>query len=159
MSPPSLPSRRHLRSLPSREIACPPAQVNCEDDLVRHYDRGSMLQQRYLVQDNSSCLRPPPQAGPFLPPAYGGSWNGTHAPCLAAHDLAAKEERGVCTPGEKMFRASGQYDGPDWDTPEAYRGGALPDYNDGDPALTGTAARVFPYGKDVAVKSPSSTMI
>lgn len=34
-------------------------QVNCEDDLIRHYDRGNMLKQRYLQEDNSSCLRPP----------------------------------------------------------------------------------------------------
>ena len=37
-------------------------EVNCEDDLVRHYDRGTMLRGRYLVQDNTSCLRPPADA-------------------------------------------------------------------------------------------------
>lgn len=120
-------------------------EVNCEDDLVRHYDRGNMLQQRYLVEDNSTCLRPPPKDGPFEPPGYGGDWKGSHAPCLAAHDLSAKEEVGVCTPGTRQYAASGKYDGPDWDIPEAYKGGALPDWTDADPAMTGKGARVIPY--------------
>ena len=127
-------------------------EVNCEDDLVRHYDRGSMLQSRYLTQDNSSCLRPPPAGGPFVAPGYGGDWKGSHCPCLSAHDLSAKEEVGVCTEGTTQYRSSGKYDGPDWDSPEAYKGGALPDWTDADPALTGKAARVVPYGKTMAVK-------
>ena len=36
-----------------------------QDDLVRHYDRGSMLKGRYLLQDNSSCLRPPTPGVPL----------------------------------------------------------------------------------------------
>ena len=127
-------------------------EMNCEDDMVRHYDRGSMLGGRYLVGDNSSCLRPPPATGPFKAPSYGGSWNGTHPPCLSAHDLSAKEENGVCTAGTRMYFASGRFDGPDWDTPEAYKGGALPDWTDADPAMTGKPARVIPYGKTEGVK-------
>ena len=37
-------------------------EVNCEDDLVRHYDREGILRAKYLTEDNSSCLRPPPPA-------------------------------------------------------------------------------------------------
>ena len=44
-----------------------------------------------------------------------------------------------------MYLASGQFDGPDWDSPEAYKGGALPDWTDADPAITGKAARVVTY--------------
>ena len=127
-------------------------EVNCEDDLVRHYDRGTMLQERYLVQDNSSCLRPPPANAAVSAPGYGGDYSGTHPPCLTSHDLAAKEEVGVCTEGTRQWQASGRFDGPDWDTPEAYKGGALPDWTDADPHDTGKAARVIPYGKTEAVK-------
>ena len=126
-------------------------EVNCEDDLVRHYDRGTMLQQRYLVQDNSSCLRPPAAGAPLTAPGFGGSWAGTHPPCLASHDLSAKEEVGVCTEGTPQWRGSGHLDGKDWDTPEAYKGGALPDWTDVDPAISGKAARVIPYGKTEGV--------
>ena len=127
-------------------------EMNCEDDMVRHYDRGTMLQQRYLVGDNSSCLRPPPKGAQLGPPAWGGDYSGTHPPCLTAHDLSAPDEKGVCTPGERMYIASGKLDGPDWDTPEAYKGGALPDWSDADPAMTGKAARVILWGQTTGVK-------
>jgi len=35
------------RFTPKRDLRL--FEVNCEDDLVRHYDRGLMLKQRYLV--------------------------------------------------------------------------------------------------------------
>ncbi len=123
-------------------------EVNCEDDLVRHYDRGAMLAGRYITQDNSSCLRPPRPNEPLGPPGWGGAYRGTHPPCLASHDLSAKEEVGVCTPGTRQYAQSGRFDGPDWDTPDAYKGGALPDWTDADPAVSGKGARVlgFRYG-------------
>ena len=49
-------------------------EINCEDDLIRHYDRGrgdtyaGVLQERYLTEDNSTCLRPP-SAGVGEPPS------------------------------------------------------------------------------------------
>ena len=91
---------------------------------VRHYDRGVELQKRYIVQDNSSCLRPPAEST-LVAPGWGGAYAGTHPPCLSSHDLSAKEEVGVCTPGTPQFSYSGVHDGPDWDFPEAYKGGAL----------------------------------
>jgi protein glucosyltransferase len=120
-------------------------EVNCEDDLVRHYDRGTMLQSRYLTEDNSTCLRSPPTGTRFEAPGWGGAYSGTHPPCLASHDLSAKEEVGVCTEGTPQYKASGRYDGPDWDVPEAYKGGMLPDWSDVDPAVRGKGARTIPY--------------
>ena len=120
-------------------------EVNCEDDLVRHYDRGTMLQERYLVEDNSSCLRPPAPGAPLHAPGWGGDYAGTHPPCLASHDLSAPAEVGVCTKGTPQYAGSGRLDGPDWDVPEAYKGGALPDWSDADPAITGKGARTIPY--------------
>jgi len=121
-------------------------EVNCEDDMVRHYDRGSMLQNLYLVQDNSSCLRPPAADAPIVAPHYGGSYAGSHPPCLASHDLSAPAEVGVCTKGTIQYKSSGILDGPDWDVPEAYKGGALPDWSDQDPAISGKGAKTIPYG-------------
>mmetsp|Transcript_30621 Transcript_30621/g.97961 ORF Transcript_30621/g.97961 Transcript_30621/m.97961 type:complete len:601 (-) Transcript_30621:199-2001(-) len=130
-------------------------EINCEDDLIRHYDRGrgdtyaGVLQEKYLTQDNSTCLRPPSAGAPLGPPGWGGAFNGTKPPCLASHDLAAKEEVGVCDKGTPQHARSGRYDGPDWDVPEAYKGGALPDWTDRDPADSGKGARVQPYNPNV----------
>jgi len=121
-------------------------EVNCEDDLVRHYDRGAMLKDLYLVQDNSSCLRPPPAGTPLQAPGWGGAWAGSHPPCLASHDLSAPAEVGVCTPGTPQHQASGRLDGPDWDLPEAYKGGALVDWTTEDPAASGKGSKVVPWG-------------
>ena len=120
-------------------------EVNCEDDLIRHYDRGNEITWRYLTQDNSSCLRPPAAGEPLSAPGWGGAWQGSHAPCLSSHDLSAKEEKGVCDVGSPKHQQSGRHDGPDWDNPEAYVGGALPDWNQPDPAVTGKAAGTIPF--------------
>ena len=119
--------------------------MNCEDDLVRHYDRAAENVPRYITHDNSTCLRPPAPGEKLGPPGWGGAWAGTHVPCLASHDLSAKEEAGVCTPGARMHSLSGRFDGADWDVPEAYRGGSLPDWTDADPADTGKGARTIPF--------------
>jgi len=123
-------------------------EVNCEDDLTRHYDRGGEIAWRYLREDNTSCLRPPtPGSADVAAPGWGGSYAGDKAPCLASHDLSAKEEVGVCTPGDPRWQQSGRKDGKDWDIPEAYKGGALPDWNEPDPAMTGKAAKVVAYNQ------------
>ncbi len=123
-------------------------EVNCEDDLIRHYDRGGMIETRYVTQDNASCLRPPQPGAVLGPPGWGGAYAGSHSPCLASHDLSAKEEQGVCTPGTKMYNESGHFDGADWDVEEAYRGGALPDWSDEDPHISGKGARTHPFNHD-----------
>ena len=105
-----------------------------------------LLQGLYLVEDNSSCLRPPPVGAPLAAPNWGGAYAKTHPPCLASHDLSAPAEVGVCTPGSAQFAASGRLDGPDWDVPEAYKGGALPEWGAEDPAVSGKGAPTVPYG-------------
>ena len=91
----------------------------------------------------SVYAHPPPQGRTAGPPGWGGAYNGSKVPCYAAHDLSAPEEKGKCEPTHKE-RA---LDGPDWDIEEAYRGGALPDWRAPDPAITGRAAPVIPWGK------------
>jgi len=85
-------------------------------------------------------------------PGWGGIYADMYSPCLSSHDLSAKEEVGVCTPGTAKYRGSGIFDGPDWDSFDAYKGGALPDWTDVDPALTGKAVRVLPFGSDTRFK-------
>ena len=126
----------------------PTFKPNCRP--CRHYDRGKdqfngVLTSRYLTEDNSTCLRPPPAGAALGPPGWGGTYNGERAPCLSSHDLSAKEEAGVCEIGAKKYLQSGHLDGADWDAPEAYKGGALPDWNEPDPADTGRAAKTLPY--------------
>ena len=122
-------------------------EVNCEDDLVRHYARsplgsgGVELVDRYLTEDNATCLRPPPAGMALGPPGWGGAWAGSHVPCLGAHDLSAAEEKGACEP--ERARKGG--DGPDWDIPEAYKGGALPDWKTPDPADVGKETSITPW--------------
>ena len=108
-------------------------EVNCEDDLVRHYDREGILKGMYLTEDNSTCLRPPPPGERLGPPGWGGAFANTKTPCLAAHDIHAPLEKGVCDAGYKYRHL----DGEDWDVPMALLGGALPDWSQPDPAVTG----------------------
>ena len=123
-------------------------EVNCEDDLIRHYDRDGMLLRRYLTEDNSTCLHRPTPGSEIQPPGWGGAYRGTHPPCLSSHDLSSKDEVGVCTKGTVMYNVSGRKDGPDWDVPDAYKGGALPDWMEEDPHVTGMGARVMPFNND-----------
>ena len=75
-------------------------EINCEDDLIRHYDRGrgdtyaGVLQEKYLTQDNSTCLRPP-SAGVGEPPPPCGCCEpcGSHAGRRVA--LGAARSAGV----------------------------------------------------------------
>jgi hypothetical protein len=45
-------------------------QFTCEDDLYRHY---KLL--HYVHGDNTTCTHQP--QAPFLPPGYGGAFDGT----------------------------------------------------------------------------------
>jgi len=49
-------------------------EFRCEDDIYRHY---KLVQ--YIHHDNSSCLQSPQP--PFLPPGYGGSFDGKGVRC------------------------------------------------------------------------------
>jgi len=61
-------------------------EVNCEDDLWRHYDfDGGLL--RFLTQDNTSCLVPPKKTDKLTAPGWGGAWRGSGVTCEKANDL------------------------------------------------------------------------
>lgn len=68
-------------------------EVNCVDDLWRHYEKDFREPwfAKMITNDNSSCLRPP--TAPFQPPGYGGAYRGTKVPCLAANNLVLRQER------------------------------------------------------------------
>ena len=51
----------------------------------------------------------------------------------------------MCDAGSPKHMQSGRHDGADWDNPEAYVGGALPDWSQPDPAITGKAAGTVPF--------------
>ena len=108
-------------------------EVNCEDDLVRHYDRDGTLTPKYVTEDNSTCLRPPQKGETLGPPGWGGAYKGTKVPCLAAHDIHAPLEKGVCDADHK----SRHLEGPDWDHNMSLWPGALPDWSKPDPAAIG----------------------
>ena len=58
----------------------------------------------------------------------------------------------MCTEGATKWKQSGRLDGKDWDVPEAYKGGALPDWTKPDPAQTGKGAETIPYNTFPTVK-------
>jgi len=61
-------------------------EVNCEDDLWRHYNiHGELLV--HLTEDNTTCLFPPDPRVPLGPPAWGGYWRGSGVECHVANDL------------------------------------------------------------------------
>ena len=113
------------------------------DDLVRHYAlrrsaRRAELVDRYLTEDNATCLRPPPAGMALGPP--GGAWAGSH--------VSPRRPRPERRRGEGRVRARAREkggDGPDWDIPEAYKGGALPDWKTPDPADVGKETSITPW--------------
>lgn len=62
-------------------------EVNCEDDLWRHYNIHGELHE-FLTEDNSTCLFPPHPAAQLEAPGWGGYWDGKSGPtCEVANDL------------------------------------------------------------------------
>ena len=47
-------------------------EIRCEDDLWRHYARDPQWMAHYLMEDNSTCITPPPPGG-LRAPGWGGS--------------------------------------------------------------------------------------
>jgi hypothetical protein len=72
-------------------------QIDCEDDLWRHYslDRGWM--QNYLMEDNATCVHPPAPGAALGPPGWGGSYAGSKPRCSASHDLGPKAQPDACS--------------------------------------------------------------
>jgi len=69
-------------------------EIGCEDDLYRHYDFNGGLQ-KFITEDNSTCLTPPEPGAALEPPGWGGTHKGeVEIPCDVANDL--KEVPGAC---------------------------------------------------------------
>jgi protein glucosyltransferase len=90
-----------LRGYAARQAFVPrPAEgafeVNCVDDLWRHYDKDSRAPwfRHMLTEDNATCIRTP--TPPFAPPAFGGAYRGTRVPCRAANNEQLRVVR--CSP-------------------------------------------------------------
>ena len=62
--------------------------------MYRHYDFNGGLQ-KFITEDNSTCLEPPEAGAALEPPAWGGTHTGEEViPCDVANDL--KEVPGAC---------------------------------------------------------------
>ena len=61
----------------------------------RHYARDPGWMNHYLMEDNATCIRPPPKAGP---PGWGGAYAGSKPRCAASHDLRSFAQPEACTP-------------------------------------------------------------
>ncbi|KAG8462603.1 hypothetical protein KFE25_010428 [Diacronema lutheri] len=71
-------------------------EVNCVDDLWRHYDKDERAPWflKMLTHDNASCIRPPQP--PFVAPGYGGAYRGSRVTCHAANNGELRKAR--CSP-------------------------------------------------------------
>ena len=63
-------------------------RIDCEDDLWRHYALSREWMSQYLMEDNATCLHPPPAGAVLGPPGWGGAYRGSKPRCTASHDLA-----------------------------------------------------------------------
>jgi len=100
-------------------------QINCEDDLWRHYARDPGWMAHYLMEDNATCIHPPAR---LAAPGYGGAYLGSKPRCVASHDLRSFAQPDVCSPrygrpphqpgtsfaGFDEFPAPSQQDPYDW---------------------------------------------
>ena len=58
-------------------------QIECEDDLFRHYALSRPWLAAYLQEDNSTCVHPPPNGSRLGPPGWGGAYRGSKPRCCA----------------------------------------------------------------------------
>ena len=72
-------------------------KIHCEDDLWRHYAREPAWMEHYLMEDNSTCIRPIPQGKKLGPPGWGGAYRGSKPRCAASHDLRHFAQPDVCS--------------------------------------------------------------
>jgi hypothetical protein len=75
-------------------------QIACEDDLWRHYARDPYWMAHYLVEDNSTCIKPPPTST-LKPPGWGGAYRGSKPRCVASHDLRSIAQPKACASSDK----------------------------------------------------------
>ena len=71
-------------------------RINCEDDLWRHYALSREWMAQYLMEDNATCLHPPPAGASLGPPGWGGAYRGSKPRCTASHDLAPIAQPEAC---------------------------------------------------------------
>ena len=51
---------------------------------------------QYLMEDNATCLHPPPAGAVLGPPGWGGAYRGSKPRCTASHDLAPIAQPEAC---------------------------------------------------------------
>ena len=72
-------------------------EINCEDDLWRHYARDPHWMRNYLMEDNATCIRPIPPGTALGPPGWGGAYAGSKPRCYASHDLNKIAQPEACS--------------------------------------------------------------
>eukprot|EP00964_Phaeocystis_antarctica_P030432 scaffold17193_cov69-Phaeocystis_antarctica.AAC.2 len=71
-------------------------RIDCEDDLWRHYALSREWLGQYTMEDNATCLHPPPAGAVLGPPGWGGAYRGSKPRCTASHDLAPAAQPEAC---------------------------------------------------------------
>jgi hypothetical protein len=72
------------------------APIDCEDDLWRHYARDRRFLHHYQMEDNATCVHPPPQGASLGAPGWGGAYAGSKVRCVASHDLRPFAQPDAC---------------------------------------------------------------
>lgn len=54
------------------------------------------FQDKFITEDNSTCIRPIPPATTLRAPGWGGAYNGSKPRCVASHDLRAFAQPTAC---------------------------------------------------------------
>jgi hypothetical protein len=78
-------------------------RIDCEDDLWRHYSREGWFSQKFLTQDNSTCIHPIPQGKVLSAPGWGGAYNYSKVRCVASHDLRKIAQPTACLKYERWL--------------------------------------------------------
>ncbi len=90
--------RAYAKRLVPRVVRPQPGavQMDCEDDLWRHYmlSRGEFLD--YKMEDNATCVHPPKAGEVLKAPGWGGAYKGSKPRCSAGHDLLPRAQPEAC---------------------------------------------------------------
>ena len=71
------------------------AQIDCEDDLWRHYARDRPFLNHFRMEDNGTCVRPVGKSE-WHYPGWGGAYRGSKVRCVASHDLRSFAQPDAC---------------------------------------------------------------
>ena len=72
------------------------AQIDCEDDLWRHYGRDRSFINHFHAEDNATCIHPIAPGMRLGPPGWGGAYRGSKVRCEASHDLRSFAQPDAC---------------------------------------------------------------